>query len=121
MTTILLVAVAGALGATARYLLDALISRRTPSFPAGTMIINITGSLLLGLLTGFAIDGLPAVLRTAVGAGILGGYTTFSTSCVETVRLAQERRWRAALTSGLGTLLAATTAAVAGMLLGRAL
>lgn len=121
MTTLLVIAVAGALGATARYLLDTAISRRTPSLPAGTMIINITGSLLLGLLTGLAAGVLPSLLQTAATAGFLGGYTTFSTACVETVRLLQERRRRAALASGLATLLLATVAAVAGILLGRAL
>lgn len=88
----LLLAVAGGVGAVARFLADALIARHS-SFrvPLGTMLINITGSLLLGLLTGLLTLGPPestgATVRAVLGTGFCGGYTTFSTASVETVRL----------------------------------
>lgn len=117
-----LVALAGGFGAVARFVLDGLIRRRTTgAFPAGTMIINLTGSLLLGLLAGLVVDGLPGHLQTVLGTGFLGGYTTFSSASVETVRLLQEHRFRSAVGYGIGTVLLATVLAVVGYLLGAAL
>lgn len=115
----LLVALAGGLGAVARFVLDGLIRRRTSgAFPAGTLIINLTGSLLLGLLAGLVTGGLSEQLQTVLGTGFLGGYTTFSSASVETVRLLQERRFRAAVGYGLGMVVLATALALGGFGLG---
>ncbi len=82
-------------------------------------MINISGSLILGLLTGLTIAHLlPDTVRLVVGTGFLGGYTTFSTASFETVRLVQERRVPAALLYGLGTLLATTAVAGLGLVIG---
>lgn len=110
-----LVALAGGLGAASRLLLDGIIrSRVSGGFPWATIVINVTGSLMLGFLAGLGAgqlisDGWSAV----VGVGFLGGYTTFSTASFETVRLLQERKWLAGALNGLGVL--AVTVIVAGL------
>ncbi|MGO3024168.1 MAG: fluoride efflux transporter CrcB [Brevibacterium sp.] len=113
-------AAAGGLGASSRMLIDGLIkSRMSTALPWGTIIINVSGSLVLGLLIGLAgTNLLPEAWRLVLGTGFLGGYTTFSTASFETVRLLQERRWVAGLVNGLGTLIFTTTAAAIGLWLG---
>ncbi|SMX90405.1 MULTISPECIES: fluoride efflux transporter CrcB [unclassified Brevibacterium] len=122
MTPLLFIALAlaGGIGAAARMLLDGLIkSRVNGAIPWGTIIINVSGSLALGLLTGLATSHiLPEAWQLVIGTGFLGGYTTFSTASFETVLLVQERRWTAGLISGLGTLVLATTAAGLGLWVG---
>jgi CrcB protein len=83
--TLFVASMAGAIGAVARYLISGWIQDAQPSdFPVGTLMVNLIGSLGLGLLVGSpAIDsplGLGAV-------GFLGGFTTFSTWMIETIRL----------------------------------
>lgn len=113
-------AAAGGLGASSRMLIDGLIkSGMSATLPWGTIIINVSGSLVLGLLTGLAgANLLPEAWHLVLGTGFLGGYTTFSTASFETVRLLQERRWVACLVNGLGTLVFATATAAIGMWLG---
>lgn len=115
----LAIAASGGLGAALRFLIDGLIRTRTRgSYPFGTMIINVTGSLLLGLVTGLAVTTvLPEDIRLLVGTGLLGGYTTFSTASFETIRLAQDRRTIAALTNGIGTLILSVGAASVGYII----
>ena len=117
---VLAVAAAGGVGAVARLVVDgALRSWLRIGFPIGTTIINVTGSFLLGLVTGLALaHGLPPEWRAVLGTGFLGGYTTFSTASYETVRLAQQRRYRAALVNGVGMLVLALAAAGLGLWLG---
>ena len=119
-SVVLLLIAAGGLGAVCRFVLDGAVRSRFGSgFPIGTLVINISGSLILGLLTGLTLAHLlPDTVRLVVGTGFLGGYTTFSTASFETVRLLQERRVPAALLYGLGTLLATTAVAGLGLLIG---
>lgn len=114
------IAVAGGIGAVARMVLDGAIKARTRgAVPWATMTINVSGSLVLGFLTGLAaVRVLPADWLLVAGTGFLGGYTTFSTASYETVRLIEQRRWVASLVSGLGTLVTATAAAGIGWWLG---
>lgn len=114
------IAVAGGIGAAARMVLDGLIrSRLAGATPWGTIAINVSGSLVLGFLTGLAAGNLlPTELFLIIGTGFLGGYTTFSTASYETIRLLEQRAWWASAMSGLGTLVLATTAAGLGLLLG---
>lgn len=116
----LLVAAAGGVGAVARFMLDGVIrSRLTSLVPAGTFVINVSGSLLLGFVTGLVLVGAePTDFRIVLGTGFLGGYTTFSTAMIETVRLAQLRRWVAAGVNGIAMLLLGLGAAVLGLFLG---
>lgn len=119
------IAVAGGLGAAARFVLDGVVRARTGSrttFPVGTFLINASGSLLLGLVVGLTTAQLlPETLHAIVGAGFLGGYTTFSTASFETVRLLQERRLGAAALNGLGMLVVCVVLATTGLILGSAL
>lgn len=116
----LAVALAGGLGAACRFVLDGLVRSRTSGdYPLGTMIINVTGSLLLGLLTGLGLTHLASdELVLVLGTGLLGGYTTFSTASMETVRLLQAGRYTASLLAGLGMLAASVAAAGLGLWLG---
>lgn len=108
----------GALGAGARYVIDGLLMRgRREAFPVGIVVVNVTGSFLLGLLTGMgAVVG--AVWLAILGIGLLGGFTTFSTVSVETVLLAQRGRRDWAWVNLLGTLVVAVVAAGIGIMLG---
>ena len=115
-----LVALAGGVGAVARFALDTAIrSRWATRMPWGTIVINLTGSLVLGLVVGLVSAGaLAGEWQWVLGTGFLGGYTTFSTASVETVRLLQKRAWGAAVVNVLGQLVAATALAAAGVWLG---
>ncbi len=120
MTLALLVAAAAAVGAGARYALDIAVQRRHVSvLPWGTFVINVTGSFALGLVTGFATHhGLGSHWTAVLGAGLLGGYTTWSTFAWETFALAEQRRLGAAVLNlggsvGIGLLAAALGLAVA--------
>jgi len=129
MTTaaaLLLVAVAGGLGAAARFVVDGAVRARTPgaAFPWATVVVNVSGSLLIGLVTGVLLGaGDPARLepwRLGVATGFCGGYTTFSTAMVETVRLARSGRWRLALANALGTTALTLVAVAVGIAAGAA-
>ena len=115
-----LLALAGGAGAAARFILDGVIrSRLKTAFPWATTVINVTGSLALGVLTGLtAVHLLPEQLAVVLGAGFLGGYTTFSTASVESVRLIQQRRYGVALVSSVGMLVAGVLSSSLGFLLG---
>jgi CrcB protein len=117
--TILLLGLAGGLGAGTRFVVDGLVrSRFRTALPVGTIAINITGSFLLGLVAGAVIvHAAPVELQAIAGTGFLGGYTTFSTASFETVRLIQARRTGLALLNGIGTAVATVGAAAAGLAL----
>ncbi|MGM0930126.1 MAG: fluoride efflux transporter CrcB [Actinomycetota bacterium] len=117
--TMLLVMLAGGAGAVARFVIGGLISSRVRGeLPLGTLLVNVSGSLLIGLLAGAVIfHGAPAALQTVLGTGFLGGYTTFSTASVDTVRLLQSRRRILALINAAGTLVVTVAAAAAGLAL----
>lgn len=113
---VILTFLAGASGAVARFLLDSSIKQRWRyPFPLATVIINVTGSLLLGILAGLVIfHGEPAAWQTVIGTGFCGGYTTFSTASFETVRLVEQNRRGLALLNATGSLVSAIAACAAG-------
>ncbi len=117
---VVLTILAGGLGAVARFVVDSLVrARSATTFPIGTLVINVTGSFVLGLITGVVLAAAaPDAWRTVVGTGFLGGYTTFSTASFETVRLVEQQRYRAAAAYGLGTLVTTTGVAAFGVWLG---
>jgi CrcB protein len=87
------VALVGGAGALARFWLDGAVSRRVGgAFPTGTLAVNLSGSLLLGILSGAGVSG-DALL--VAGTGLLGAYTTFSTWMLESHRLGEDGRVRA--------------------------
>ena len=113
------IALAGAVGAPCRYLLDRFVQSRVAArsrIPWGTIAVNVSGSLALGLLTGAALyHAFPATPRLILGTGFCGAYTTFSTFTVETVRLLEEGALTEALANvGISTL-AGTGAAALGL------
>ncbi len=113
----LVVALAGGLGAGSRLVVDGLVGRATASsFPWATVLINVTGSFLLGLMIG---TGATNRWQEIAGTGFLGGYTTFSTASLETANLVLERRGWIAAAHGLGMAIACVAAAAAGVALGR--
>lgn len=116
----LLVALAGGSGAAARFIVDGLIrSRLITTIPVSTVFINVTGSLVLGLLAGLVLSHqIPDELRLVLGTGFLGGYTTFSTANVDTVRLIQAGYLGRAIINALGTMVLTVLAAGSGLGLG---
>ena len=113
------IALAGAIGAPARYLLDGYVQARARRrLPLGTLVINVTGSLVLGFLTGLALyHAFPTTPKTVLGTGFCGAYTTFSTFTYETVRLAEEREMSGAFKYALASLVLPALAAAAGVAL----
>lgn len=85
----LAVAIGAAIGTSARYGLDLLLPHPLDGLPWSTIIANTAGSLALGLLVGGAWTRLPAWLRTGLGAGVLGSFTTFSSLMIVAVATAQ--------------------------------
>jgi CrcB protein len=112
MSAILVMSVSGALGALGRYLVSGLVQEGTRSdFPVGTLTVNLSGAFALGLLAG---AGNTRSLVTVLLVGFLGGFTTFSTWMVETLRLGlTPPTWRA-LANLVVPLLAGIALALAG-------
>jgi fluoride exporter len=110
------VAIGSAIGGVSRYLLGGLVQRLADTtFPAGTLLVNVTGSLLLGLIVRYAVET-PTIspeIRAFLTIGFCGGYTTFSTFSYEAVAMLEDGQWSRAglyvsasvLLSLLGTLL----------------
>jgi fluoride exporter len=121
MRTLFGVAVAGALGALARYGLGDVLSRRFPGFPWATLLINVTGSFLLGAVFVILTERTSAspAFRSTVMIGLIGSYTTFSTFSLETVRLLQEGSAAAAGMNVLGNLGIGLSALWLGMTVGK--
>jgi fluoride exporter len=118
------IAVAGALGALARYGLEGWVSRRAPgAFPWGTFVVNITGSFALGLLFTLLTERMSVDpwVRSALTIGFLGAYTTFSTLSLETYRLFSDGAVGLALANSLGSLGAGLAAVYLGVITGRVL
>ena len=111
----MLVALAAGCGAVLRYLVD----RSVPPhhFPRGTVVVNTTGSFVLGLVTA-AVTG---ELGTVLSVGLLGGYTTLSTFAVETMALVERERRRAAAVNVLLSAVLGLAAAALGLALGELL
>ena len=110
------VGVLGGLGALARFLLDGVASLKSGGrFPTGTLLVNVSGSLLLGLLVGVGLTGDAYLLA---GTAVIGSYTTFSTWMFESHRLAEDgERWAAAANVVLSLVLG-VGAVAAGRMLG---
>ena len=121
--SILLIGLGGFAGAIARYLVDGAVADRTGGgFPWGTLVVNVSGSFVLGLLFALLIEkaaGSPT-MRIALTTGLLGAYTTFSTFSLETMRMFEEGATGSAV-ANIGLSLALGLGAVwLGLTLGRA-
>ncbi|MEE2851964.1 MAG: fluoride efflux transporter CrcB [Actinomycetota bacterium] len=106
------VALIGGIGSVLRFVIDRTVARRVSRpFPFGTLAVNISGAALLGFLGGMALNKEAALLA---GTAFVGAYTTFSTWMLETQRLGEERRLRAALANIVVSVLLGEAAAFIG-------
>lgn len=110
LEALVLVAIGGFAGANGRYLVSGLVDG-----PGGTLLVNVLGSIALGVLLYHSIfrGALSRETRLVVGTGVLSSFTTYSTFAVESVRLGTP--------GGLGYILASYALGIAGVLLGRTL
>jgi fluoride exporter len=107
MPVVVGVALGGALGASARYLIDRAVEQHTFSvFPWATFAINLSGCFLIGIVGQALIDRhhLPAWLRVGLVLGVIGGYTTFSTFAQESLTLVEARHMAIAATYMVGSV-----------------
>ncbi|HKG02374.1 MAG TPA: fluoride efflux transporter CrcB [Conexibacter sp.] len=106
----------GGVGAVARFVLSTAVSRRSEGwFPYGTLVVNLSGSALLGLVAGVALHG---DALTLIGGGLLGSYTTFSTWMLDSERLAEHHSDRALMVNLVGSLFLGLAAVALGRALG---
>jgi len=115
------VASGGVLGALCRYGLGVAFPAGPGGFPWATFAVNVSGCLLIGVLVVLVTEAGPAhpLLRPFFGTGVLGGYTTFSTAMVDTVRLSSRLSSGAPVMAAVylfGTLVAALSATYLGVL-----
>jgi fluoride exporter len=111
------VMVVGGLGSVTRFLVDRAVSRRAARpFPFGTLAVNLSGAVLLGFVSGLALDRNTALLA---GTAFAGAYTTFSTWMFETHRLAEERRSALALANIVVSVALGLAAAFVGQWIAR--
>jgi CrcB protein len=115
---IFLLLVFGALGTLARYALQGVIQVRASStFPSGTLVVNLIGCLLIGGIGEYALLHLsfPPEWRIGITVGFIGGFTTFSTYCWETVRMLQDGQWRNGTFYALASLIGGVICVIFGM------
>ena len=106
----------GGAGSVVRFLADGLVaSAADRDFPLGTLAVNVSGAVILGLITGLALGHEQALLA---GTAAVGSYTTFSTWMLETQRLTEERQYRTAAVNVIASLALGIAAAALGRLLG---
>lgn len=106
------VLIAGGVGAVLRLLVDRAIARRAAHpFPFGTLTVNLSGAVLLGLISGLTVSPQVALI---VGTALVGSYTTFSTWMLETQRLAEERQISPAAANIAVSVVLGLAAALAG-------
>lgn len=120
---LLLIFLGAGLGGVFRYLVANGVHIVFPrTFPMGTLIVNISGSILMGFLFVFIFErfnGMGATLRAFFLIGILGGYTTFSSFSIETVNLIESGQWIFALLNIFASLIFCVGGAWLGLYLGR--
>lgn len=120
----LLVGIGGFAGAIARYVIDGWVTRWLgASFPWGTLVINATGSLVIGVLFAASVERatLPADLRAPVMIGFIGAYTTFSTFMLESWRLVEDGAWALGTVNLVGSIVVGLVAVGLGLAIGRAI
>jgi CrcB protein len=119
---VLAVALGGAIGSALRYLVTVGTARAVGTgFPLGTLLVNLLGCLIAGLIFGLAQEraAFSPIVRVLLLTGFVGGFTTFSTFAVETVTLFRDGSWALALANFAANNLAGGALALAGIYLGR--
>jgi CrcB protein len=121
---LILIGLGGFAGAIARYVVDGFVAERVAgAFPWGTLLVNLSGSFLLGALFALTVDRaiLPADVRGPVLIGFIGAYTTFSTYMLESWQLIGSGAYGLALVNVAGSAVLGLVAVGAGLALGRLL
>ncbi len=121
MLEVLFVALGGAIGSAARYLVGGWFAARFgAAFPYGTFVVNVTGSFIVGLFLAYAQErvSLSPYWRLFFAVGFVGGYTTFSTYEYESIRLLQDGEMLLAAVYLIGSVVTGGVAAIAGIALG---
>jgi CrcB protein len=125
MRVVVAVGAAGFFGSISRYGIEGWVFRRTGgTWPWGTFVVNVTGSLILGILFALLIEGRIVIapwLRSALTIGLIGAYTTFSTLTLETFRLLEDGAFAGAMANAFGSLAAGMVAVYLGVVIGRLL
>jgi CrcB protein len=112
------VGIGGALGSIARYHLGGVALRRWPGFPWGTLVVNVLGSFALCVVMQLVLRGrLDDSARIALGAGLLGGFTTYSSFNYETIALLQQGHWGRAVAYVAATLVGCLAVGFLGLLI----
>lgn len=122
VTRLVLVALGGALGSVLRYLVaNAAVAWMGPTFPWGTLAVNLVGSFLIGLVQSLAVESLviSEEARLFLATGVMGGLTTYSAFSYETVRLAETGAWPQAWANVLVTTAACLALCLLGLTTGR--
>ena len=122
--TLVLVGLGGFFGAIARYLVDGWVAERAgATFPWGTLVVNLSGAFVLGLLFALTVERgvLPPAIRAPVLIGFIGAYTTFSTLALESWRLIEDGSYALGLVNLVGSIVLGIVAVAAGLVIGRAL
>ncbi|XBQ15243.1 MAG: fluoride efflux transporter CrcB [Oceanicaulis sp.] len=123
MQHLLFIGLGGALGAVARHLVNQGALRLIgPDYPWGTLIVNVAGSLAIGLLVGWlALSGRSDAteLRFALGVGFLGAFTTMSAFSLDVVLFLERKAYLIALGYAAGTVALSVAAVIAGLLIAR--
>jgi CrcB protein len=122
LTWVAFLAAAG-IGAPARYVIDGYVQQRARGvLPWGTLVVNVSGCLVLGVLTGMVLyHGTSGTVKTVLGSGCMGAYTTFSTFAYETVRLAEDGDVVQSMRNVAGNVVLGLAAAAAGLAIAAAL
>lgn len=123
MARFLLICLGGAVGTGARYMVAVWMARMgSTAFPWGTLLVNVCGSFLLGLLMQLSLSTqvISADLRLILGTGILGGFTTYSAFNYETLALLRADAWGVALVNAAATLIGCLVAGALGIGVARA-
>lgn len=113
---LLVIGVGGAVGSILRYILAGLVQQTVIAFPLGTLVVNVSGCLAVGFLSE-RLSEVPVdpLYRTGILIGVLGGFTTFSTFSLETMKLAEDRQFALALLNVAASMLTCLLAAWAGI------
>ena len=118
MNLIWYVALGSAVGGASRFALTTFIQQRAGTFPIGTLVVNITGSLALGFLMRYALGStsVSPETRAMLTTGFCGGYTTFSTFSYETIALIQDGDYRRAGTYVVASVVLSLAATFLGII-----
>jgi CrcB protein len=115
------VGLGGAIGSIARYHVGRFAVTRAPGFPWGTLAVNLLGCLLIGVLMQLVLRGrVQEPMRIALGVGLLGGFTTYSTFNHETIALAQSGAWGKAVAYVVVTLVGGLAVGALGVVVTKA-